>query len=50
MDDDELRKTGYRVKTWGIDTNKAESLIEGTVRIPHYVPGAGNRAANPASI
>jgi glucosamine--fructose-6-phosphate aminotransferase (isomerizing) len=34
MNEDELRKTGYRVKRWGIDTQDAESLIESTAEYP----------------
>ena len=34
MSEDDLRKTGYRVKRWGIDTQDAESLIESTAEYP----------------
>jgi len=34
MSEDDLRKTGYRVKRWGIDTKDAESLIESTAEYP----------------
>jgi glucosamine--fructose-6-phosphate aminotransferase (isomerizing) len=34
MNEDELRKTGYRVKTWGINEQEAEALIEGTAEYP----------------
>jgi glucosamine--fructose-6-phosphate aminotransferase (isomerizing) len=34
MKEEELRKTGYRVKKWGIDEKKADALIEGTAEYP----------------
>jgi glucosamine--fructose-6-phosphate aminotransferase (isomerizing) len=34
MEKKNLRETGYRVKTWGIDANKAEGLIENTAEYP----------------
>lgn len=34
MKDNDLRKTGYRVKKWGIDTKNADTLIEGTAEYP----------------
>ena len=34
MNEDDLRKTGYRVKRWGIDTKDAETLIESTSEYP----------------
>jgi glucosamine--fructose-6-phosphate aminotransferase (isomerizing) len=34
MDERNLRKTGYRVKRWGLDETQAQSLIEGTAEYP----------------
>jgi glucosamine--fructose-6-phosphate aminotransferase (isomerizing) len=34
MNEKELRKTGFRVKKWGIDPAKEEALIEGTAEYP----------------
>jgi len=34
MKKDDLRKTGYRVKKWGIDIKDAEAFIEGTAEYP----------------
>jgi glucosamine--fructose-6-phosphate aminotransferase (isomerizing) len=34
MKEKDLRKTGYRVKKWGLDPDKTEALIEGTGEYP----------------
>ena len=34
MDDSRLRETGHRVKRWGIDTTKANRLVEATAEQP----------------
>jgi hypothetical protein len=34
MKETELRKTGHRVKRWGIDTKNAEALIDSTGEYP----------------
>jgi glucosamine--fructose-6-phosphate aminotransferase (isomerizing) len=34
MKNEDLRKTGYRVKRWGIDEKNAEALIESTAEYP----------------
>jgi glutamine---fructose-6-phosphate transaminase (isomerizing) len=34
MKKNDLRKTGYRVKKWGIDAKNADALIEGTAEYP----------------
>jgi glucosamine--fructose-6-phosphate aminotransferase (isomerizing) len=34
MDEKDLRKTGYRVKRWGIEETQAQRLIEGTAEYP----------------
>lgn len=41
MEDKDLRKTGYRVKRWGIDEKNANSLIEATAEYPFMYKALG---------
>jgi glucosamine--fructose-6-phosphate aminotransferase (isomerizing) len=46
MNEDDLRKTGYRVKRWGIDPNDAEALIESTAEYPIMYRALGTEPKN----
>ena len=43
MEDKDLRKTGFRVKRWGLDESRLDHLVEGTAEIPIMYQALGTK-------